>query len=88
MSWSYDSDTVHSQWKEFETFLRHAQSDNPAGAADLFGRPFAHPTEQPLTLRPAPAPEANYYLLQLAHLYEAGLINQQHANMIVNNIYG
>jgi hypothetical protein len=86
MSWTYDGDKVQRQLKEAGVFLDHARHDNPAGISDLFGRPFAHPQEPPVTVQPAPTVEVNYYLLQAAQLYEAGAINQQTFNTIVNNI--
>ena len=88
MAWSYDPTTFHSQIGEFQKFLEHAKSDQPAGMADIFSRPFQAPSQPPITLQPQPAPEPNYYLLQTAHLYEAGLLDHEQANVIVNNIYG
>jgi hypothetical protein len=87
VAWSHDSEKVQSQISEFHDFLNHARNDNPAGIGDLLGRPFYHPTEPPVQLQPQPVVEPNYYLLQTGHLYEAGLINQQQFNTIVNNIY-
>jgi hypothetical protein len=89
MAWTYDADKVGSQWDEFRAFLDQARGDQPAGPGDLLGRPFRHPADdQPdVTLQPQPRPEPNYYLLQAAQLYEAGLINQQQYTTITNNIY-
>ena len=90
MGWSYDDEKVKSQWGEFKTFLDHAKNDEPAGISDLLGRPFRHPADdQPdVVPQPQPAPQVNYYLLQVAQLYEAGVINQQQYNGIVQNFYG
>jgi hypothetical protein len=89
MAWTYDKPKVQAQWKEFTDFLDHARNDEPAGAADLLGRPFRHPVAgQPdMTPRSQPAIQQNYYLLQINQLYEAGLIDQRAYNQMVNQIY-
>jgi hypothetical protein len=88
MGWTYDKDKVQSQWGEFKTFLGHAERDEPAGIADIFGRPFQHPSGPAITPEVHPTVEVNYYLLQLNQLYEAGVIDQHQYSTIANNIYG
>ena len=88
MGWTYDRDKVKSQVDEFRMFIDKARGDEPAGVEDLLGRPFRHPAaDQPdVTPQVQPATQVNYYVLQVAQLYEAGVIDSNQYNTIINNI--
>lgn len=90
MGWTYDGDKVKAQWQEFSTFLDHARNDQPADLGDLVGRPFRHPAPDQPDITPVvqPAPQINYYVLQIAQLYEAGAIDAHQYNTIINQISG
>jgi hypothetical protein len=86
MGWHYNQETVDGQWNEFKDFLGHARHDDPPGLSDMFGRLNSRtPDHVPIT--PTPQPQNNYYLIQLAQLYEAGLIGPEALQQATVNIY-
>jgi hypothetical protein len=87
MGWKRDNAKVKSQWDEFKIFLDHARGDEPAGLEDIFGR-LNQATPADVPIQRQPQVENNYYLIQLAQLYEAGLISQQTLQSATTNIYG
>lgn len=88
MGWRHDPEKVRRHVDEAKRFWDVARGDEPAGLKDLVGRPFQHPSpsEPDVTPQPHPTPEVNLYVLQAAQLYEAGAINQQQFNLIVNSL--
>jgi hypothetical protein len=91
MAWGHDPQKVRDQMGEFGRFIDHVRAGGPpAGIHDIFGRPFRYPepSQPPMQIPPSPVIENNYYQLQLAHLYEAGLINQHVVQNAMTQING
>jgi len=78
---------VRTRWfSEFEEFLKHARHDDPPGFSDMFRR-LNSKTPPQVSLTPASQPQNNSYLIQLAQLYEAGLLSPEALQAATVNIY-
>lgn len=83
MGWKRDPEKFRRHLAEAKGFLGAATGDEPAGAEDLFGRPFLPPEGPPVTYQrdevaTSPGDERSdvlYRLQQLAQLYEAGVLS-------------
>jgi hypothetical protein len=86
MGWGYDKNKVRDQVGEMKDFWEQARGNQPASFKDLLGRRFRRPDGSEFHVDPLPEDHANYYLVNLAHLAESGLMTTSEFELIRGRI--